>query len=151
MSGTPIFPGQPEPQWQPVDPNAWSAVPAATPEPAYSPPPAMTYGAPVNQIAMPPPPPSYPYGYPQPPTSATNGVGIAGFICGLLSAFLFWFPVVGVMLSLCGIGLSAGSLMSTKPSSNRGIAIAGLVIAILAFLPAMAVTLWVAAWRNYQF
>lgn len=76
--------------------------------------------------------PYYQQIYVQAPTNSSNGIGIAGFVCGLI-AFLIsllpgtglifvWFPALaGLILSIIGI--------TKRP---RGLAIAGLIFSILA-------------------
>ncbi|MYA41148.1 MAG: DUF4190 domain-containing protein [Gemmatimonadetes bacterium] len=62
-----------------------------------------------------------------------NGLAVAGFVCALCSVVLFWVPglnfilwVLGIVFS--GIGLSRAN---NQGRSGRGLAIAGLVIALL--------------------
>ncbi len=57
----------------------------------------------------------------------SNGIGTAGFILALLSLFLGWIPVLGWIMWLLGLILSAVG-MTKKP---KGLAIAGLVISLI--------------------
>ncbi|MDE6373920.1 MAG: zinc-ribbon domain-containing protein [Clostridia bacterium] len=67
---------------------------------------------------------------PQTEPKGTNGLGIAGFVLGLLSLYLGVYfcitPIVGLVLSIIGV-----TKMKTFKSCN-GLAIAGLVISIIA-------------------
>jgi hypothetical protein len=84
------------------------------------------------------------YGYPQP--RPDNGLGIAGFVCGVLALVLFWFPIVGLGLAVLGISLSgAGLAHGRRVGASTGLAIAGLVCALVALIPAVLILLVVAA------
>jgi hypothetical protein len=94
----------------------------------YGPPPA--YGAPPG------------YGYPPPVVvpQASNGIGTAGFVCGLLGLILFWIPIVGLVLGVLGVimggaGISAGN----KYGARTGLAVAGLVLGIIALIPGLLI------------
>lgn len=70
----------------------------------------------------------------------SNGIGIAGFVTGLLGLVLCWVPWLGVLLAgvgivLSGIGISTGK----KKGASTGLAIAGLVCGILALIPAIII------------
>lgn len=87
------------------------------------------YPAPHPTLAQPgyPMQPGYPYGA-QPTDS--NGIAVAGFIVGLVSIFM---PLIlGVAAGVTGIILSSIGISRSKFSGkNRGIAVAGLVLAII--------------------
>lgn len=68
-----------------------------------------------------------------------SGLGIAGFVIGLVLIFLFWIPVLGVLLGILGIVFS---IMGIKRSKKRGLAIAGLVLSIIGLLLAIVVTIF---------
>lgn len=81
---------------------------------------------------------SAPYGYGYPATQKSNGLGIAGFVCGLLGLVLFWFPILGLLLAVIGVilggtGISAGR----RDGSGTGLAIAGLVLGLVALIPGL--------------
>ena len=67
--------------------------------------------------------------YPQP----KNGLGTAGMVLGIIGLALFWFPYVGVTVALVGLGLAIPGMVRVKhgAASNKGVAIAGLVVSIL--------------------
>lgn len=74
-----------------------------------------------------------------------NGLGTAALIVGILAAVICAVPVLGLLgapLALIGLGLSIPGLMRANAgrATNRGSAIAGLVLSILALL---ACLLWV--------
>jgi hypothetical protein len=76
----------------------------------------------------------------------TNGLGIAGFVTGLVGLVLFWVPFFGLLLAGCGVVLSAvGMSQGSKTGAGTGLSIAGLVLGILALIPGLFVLLAVAA------
>ena len=64
----------------------------------------------------------------------TNGLGVAGFVIGLIS-FLGSFIVIGGILGIVGLVISCAGLFK----SPRGLAIAGLVLSLLSIAIAMLV------------
>jgi hypothetical protein len=88
-----------------------------------------------------PPPngPQYPpvyYPYPAPP-QPQNGLGTAGFVCGLIAAVFCWVPLIGVVawpLSLVGLPLSwvGASRADRGEATNRGLALAGAILSVIA-------------------
>ena len=86
------------------------------------------------------------YGQPDPgPTCAgqpapANGLGVAGFVTGLLGVLLFWIPFLGLVLAVCGVVLGATRMSQAKKAGqDTGLAVAGLVLGILGLLPALLV------------
>lgn len=67
------------------------------------------------------------------PSPTGNGLAITGFVCALCSLVLFWVPFVNFALWVLGIVFSAiGLNRSSKHNApHRGLAIAGLVIALV--------------------
>lgn len=101
------------------------------------------YGNPPAQPAY-QPVPQQPVIYAQQPVFVqappSNGIGIAGFVTGLLGLILCWVPWLGVLLAgvgivLSGIGISTGK----KKGASTGLAIAGLVCGIIALIPAIII------------
>ena len=62
-----------------------------------------------------------------PEQKSSNGLGIAGFVVSLCSAFMVWVPFLNFVLALVGLILSAMG-MKKEP---KGLATAGLVISII--------------------
>ena len=62
-----------------------------------------------------------------PAQKSSNGLGIAGFVVSLCSAFMVWVPFLNFVLALVGLILSAMG-MKKEP---KGLATAGLVISII--------------------
>lgn len=71
----------------------------------------------------------------QQPASRSNGVGTAGFVLALIALFLGWIPVLGWILWVLGLILSACGVFRNP----RGLAIAGLVISLIGIIFLLAV------------
>jgi hypothetical protein len=102
---------------------------------------------PQNPFGQPPGPPSYPGAYPQgynpmsppgtqfmagqyaPAMPASNGVGTAGGVVGIVAAVLLWFPYVGLILGVIGVALGAVGLNRSNRlyGAGKGMSIAGIV------------------------
>lgn len=82
-----------------------------------------------------------PYGYPPAaPSAGTNGMGVAGFVTGLLGLIFCWVPWLGILLAIVGVVLSgAGMSQGRKKGQSTGLAIAGLVCGIIALIPAVII------------
>lgn len=81
--------------------------------------------------APPPPPPGG--GFPQ--QQGHPGIAIAGFVIGLIGLLTFWIPYVGAVVSIIGLILSVfGMRAANERNAPKGLAIAGLVCAILGVL-----------------
>ncbi len=80
--------------------------------------------------ASPPQPAPTPGG----PAQQGNGLAIAGFVCALVSVVLFWAPGINFVLWALGIVFSAIGLSraNKRQAPHRGLAIAGLLIALVA-------------------
>src|SRR4051794_32775982 len=80
------------------------------------------------------------YGYPMPVQQPNNGLGIAGFVTGLVGLVLCWVPWLGVLLAIVGVALSGvGIAQGKKKGMTIGLAIAGLVCGIIALIPAIII------------
>ena len=153
---------QPEP---PFDPYRYGApeqpVPPEYAPPGYTPPPSLTkspaaqppayapaqpaygaqpgYGYPGGGQQPYPTPPHYSQQYPQPKTG--NGKAVAALVLGILAIVFFWTSVFDVILIALGIIFGCLGLAESKRSgSGRGMAISGLVCAIIGALFATVFT-----------
>lgn len=90
------------------------------------------------------------YPQPGPPRQSAiapqNGCGTAGFVLGLSAVVFAWIPIIGIVgwpLSILGLIFSIiGMLKSDRGlATNRGLAIAGTVLSVLALLVCI---IWVA-------
>src|SRR5436305_19214 len=80
------------------------------------------------------------YGYSMPVHKQSNGLGIAGFVTGLLGLVLCWVPWLGVLLAIVGVALSGvGIAQGKKKGMSIGLAIAGLVCGVIALIPAIII------------
>lgn len=74
--------------------------------------------------------------YAQNAQAPSNGLGIAGFVLGLLGLVFFWFPFVGIVLAILGVILSGVAMSNAKKTgSGTGLAVAGLVCGLVALIP----------------
>ncbi|WP_448625863.1 hypothetical protein [Geodermatophilus sp. URMC 64] len=106
----------------PYDPTTPQTPP---PPQGYAPQPTQGYAAPAPQ----------PYGYAPAPQAPGNGLGVAGFVTGLVGLVLCWVPWFGMVLGLVGVVLGGiGISQGKKKGAPTGLAIAGLVCGILAVL-----------------
>ena len=73
------------------------------------------------------------YSYPQPqPKPKSNGLAIAGFVVSLCTILFIAVPVIGLIMSLIGLGLSiAGMVVANRNEGAVGMAVAGLVLSII--------------------
>lgn len=113
------------------------------------------YGQSQQQYAQPAygqPPQGYdqPQGYGQgsPTAQPRNGLGIAALVVGILALLLavFFFPL-GLLLGVVAIilGIVGMRRVSRGQATNRGMAISGVVLGVLALLVAAALALFVAS------
>ena len=132
--------------------NPLAAAPPAQPygqpqQPQYGAPPA--YGQPQPQYGAPPagygaPPPGYPPGYEQPMVSSqsrTSGMAIGGFICSFLCGLL------GLILSIIALNQINKSMGMLR---GRGLAVAGIIIAVLNMLEGVSMQVCGRSSRSYR-
>jgi hypothetical protein len=80
---------------------------------------------------------SYPQGYQGASTQPqNNGMGVAGFVCGLVGLVFSFIPLIGLIswpLVIIGIVLSGIGInyVNQGRADNKGLAIAGLVVSIV--------------------
>ncbi len=95
--------------------------------------------------AYPPAPPNY-GGYP--PPARTNGLAVAGLVCGIIGLVLFWVPLLGLVLAILGIIFGGvGIARANAGAPNKGQAIAGLTCGLVTILR-YALVVGVAVSRN---
>ena len=108
------------------------STPPYDPSTPQTPPPPQGYAPQAAQGYAPAP---QPYGYPAAPQAPGNGLGVAGFVTGLVGLVLCWVPWFGMILGLVGVVLGGiGISQGKKKGAPTGLAIAGLVCGVLAVL-----------------
>lgn len=116
--------------------NQTAYTPAPQQYTQYQPPvnPAPTYyQAPANSMNY------------QPEVVPSNSVGVAGFVCGLLSLFFCWVPLIGIILPIIGLVCSGKGISKGRPYGRAGLSIAGLVLSILGVISGAIYTIvWIA-------
>ena len=81
-----------------------------------------------------------------PVTASSNGVGIAGFVTGLLGALLSWIPLAGIILGLLGVVLGGVGMSQGRRSGRKtGLALAGVVLGALALVISIGLIAFIAA------
>ncbi|MFE6049917.1 DUF4190 domain-containing protein [Kitasatospora sp. NPDC056446] len=132
----------------PGEPVAQDAAPAPVPAaPAFAPigAPAPLPGAPV------PPPPGVPYWppYPVPAQAPSNGLGIAAMVLGIvgtvlaLVVILFWLSWLPSLLALI-FGLIGLRYVRKGVATNRGMALAGVILGVTGLLVSAGAGVFVA-------
>lgn len=94
--------------------------------------------------------PAYPAAYPQPYYAAPqprNGMGTAALVLGIIGVALFWTISPPFILGILAVVFGAVGLGRAKRgvASNRGSAVAGLVLGIVAVLAPLAILILSAA------
>jgi hypothetical protein len=100
-----------------------------------------------------PPPPPQPYGYGA-AAQPQNGLGVAGFVLGIVGLVFSFIPFVGVIawpmviigLVLSGVGMSKAQ---KGQANNLGLAIAGLVTSAIGLLICIVWVMWVPAFTPF--
>jgi hypothetical protein len=82
-------------------------------------------------MAEPQPQPPPVYSVPQ-----TNGLAIAGLVCGVIGLVLFWTVWVGIILGILGVIFGAVGMSSARARGGvgRGLGLAGLICGAAAIL-----------------
>jgi uncharacterized protein DUF4190 len=81
----------------------------------------------MGQVPQPPQPPQPPV--PPGVPGQTNGLAIAGMVCGILGLVLFWFPYLGIVLGILGLvfGVLGRNRAVQLGGVGQGMALAGIV------------------------
>jgi MmpS family membrane protein len=86
----------------------------------------------------------------QAPAKPSNGLGLAGFIVGLIGLLLSFIPIIGMVawpLVILGIVFSAVGIAKASKgrATNKGLSIAGLIVSVIGLIVCI---LWVAVWNK---
>lgn len=77
------------------------------------------------------------------PAKGSNGLATAGFVLGLLGLLSSWIPflnILGIILGVIGVVLAAVGLAKSKEvDAGKGLAIAGIVLGVLAVIIAVLI------------
>jgi hypothetical protein len=100
---------------------------------SVNPPAPPQFGAPgpADPAYYPPPPPQYPF------APSSNGIGIAGGVCGIVAVVLCWIPFVDYVSVVLGVlAIIFGALgvrrANGESGNGKGLAITGIVTGIVA-------------------
>jgi hypothetical protein len=76
----------------------------------------------------------------------SNGLGVTGFVTGLLGLIFCWVPILGIALALLGVVFGGvGFQGSRKQGVTNGLAIAGLVMGTIGLVLALVLIIAVAS------
>ncbi|MDD9205083.1 DUF4190 domain-containing protein, partial [Georgenia sp. 10Sc9-8] len=80
-----------------------------------------------------------------------NGLGIAALVVGIVSLLVAWLPFIGLISVLGGVvGIVLGAMglkrVGRGEATNRGTAVAGIVVSVVAILLAIAATVFGSYW-----
>jgi hypothetical protein len=86
----------------------------------------------------------------QAPEKPSNGLGLAGFVVGLIGLLLSFIPLIGMVawpLVILGIVFSAVGIAKASKgrATNKGLSIAGLVVSVIGLIVCI---MWVAVWNK---
>ncbi|MBV8862155.1 MAG: DUF4190 domain-containing protein [Mycobacterium sp.] len=123
--------------------NPYGAPPTAPsyPNPYQGAPPPGGYPPPGGAQPQSGYPPPQPYsGYPPPQSGYKNGLGIASLVLAILGVLSFWTVFGGIILGLLALVLGfLGAVRANRgEATNRGVAIAGIVLGLLAVIGGVA-------------
>lgn len=105
-------------------------------------PPQDPYAPPAPGHGYAPPAPGYGYAPAPPPTSPTNGLGVAALVVGVIALLICWVPVIGVLAGLTAAGLGIGGwVRGRRTGGGVGLAVAGTVLGALAVVLGILATL----------
>ena len=133
------------PYADPTYPDSGSApYPPPQPNTVYA---QSSYYPPSSQAMYPPPPqPVYiPYGGYR--ATETNGPGIASMVLGIIGVLMFWFPFVGLPVSIVGLVLAS---IGMKRIDGKGFAVAGLVLTIIGTVLTLCIAGYAISYRVHS-
>ncbi|HLJ97797.1 MAG TPA: hypothetical protein VKU02_31840 [Gemmataceae bacterium] len=83
----------------------------------------------------------------QPISERARGLGAVALALGILGIVFYWWTPLGLVLSLTGLVTGwVGWLNAARPSRNRGLAIAGTLISIVAFVLDLVIAIMGLEW-----
>lgn len=77
----------------------------------------------------------------------SNGMGIAALVLGILALLGAWIPfvnIISMLMAIAGIVLGVMALKKVKrgEATNRGMALTGLILSVVALVLSLIVTVW---------
>ena len=76
-----------------------------------------------------------------------SGKATAALVLGIINIFLCWIPIIGLVLGILAISLGSNGRMidQNTPSSNKGAAIAGLIMGIITLIINLIMSMFILA------
>ena len=83
-------------------------------------------------------------------TGQTNGLAVAGMICGILGLVLFWTVWIGIILGVLGIifGALGRSRANSMGGTGRGMAMTGIITGAIGVVAAIIFIVFIASKVN---
>jgi hypothetical protein len=97
------------------------------------------------------PQPPYPHsGFAPPPPSPRNGLGIASLVIAVAALVLFWTILGGVVLGTAAVVIGFAALGRVKhgQANNKGVAITGIVLGVVAAILGLVVAVPILVYQD---
>ncbi|OBI50961.1 hypothetical protein A5707_14200 [Mycobacterium kyorinense] len=97
-------------------------------------------------------PPGHTYfGYPAPPVTPRNGLGVVALVVAIVGLAMVWSVFGGVILGIAAVavGFFGWSRAKRGQANNGGVAIAGIALGVVAIVVGLAfIPIWLTLWKD---